>query len=86
MDYFIVVVTTLAGLAFHAWLFVRFRRWADRDLALSMAGNDAGKRTWMLERLAEARAQRVPRRQLPAWLEQRAGEYPSAERSMGETN
>ena len=35
MDYFIITVVTLAGLIFHAWLFVRFRRWADRDLAFT---------------------------------------------------
>jgi len=27
MDYFIIVVTTVAGLAFHAWLIIRIRRW-----------------------------------------------------------
>ena len=36
MDYFIVVVTTVAGLYFHGWLYVRMRRWMDRDLALSL--------------------------------------------------
>lgn len=48
MDYFIITVITLAGLVFHAWLFVRFRRWADRDLAISLAGNDPKKREWAL--------------------------------------
>lgn len=56
MDYFIIVVTTLAGLIFHAWLIVRFRRWADRDLALSKAGSDPQKRAWMLEQLARRRS------------------------------
>lgn len=55
MDYFIITVVTLAGLVFHAWLFVRFRRWADRDLALSLAGNDPKKREWALQRLAAAK-------------------------------
>jgi len=78
MDYFIIATTTLAGLAFHAWLIVRFRRWADRDLALSIAGNDPQRRSWMLERLAEAKAQKVRRRELQAWLEQAAQRYPGA--------
>ncbi|MBA1234923.1 hypothetical protein ACYCGP_02765 [Stutzerimonas nitrititolerans] len=68
MDYFIIAVTTLAGLAFHGWLFVRFRRWADRDLALSLAGNDPQKRAWALERLAQAKAEGVRRKELESWL------------------
>lgn len=75
MDYFIIAVTTLAGLAFHAWLFVRFRRWADRDLALSLAGNDPEKRTWILERLQQAKAKKVARRNLPTWLEREMEQY-----------
>ncbi len=75
MDYFIVVATTLAGLYFHWWLYVRIRRWMDRDLALSFAGTDPGKRAYMLERLDEARAQRISRRDLPDWLAQRAHAY-----------
>jgi len=67
MDYFIIAVTTLAGLAFHGWLFVRFRRWADRDLALSLAGNDPQKRAWALERLAQAKAEGVRRKELESW-------------------
>ena len=37
MDYFIIFVTTVAGLYFHWWLYVRIKRWMDRDLALSLA-------------------------------------------------
>ncbi|MEK1840225.1 MAG: hypothetical protein AAAB17_01915, partial [Pseudomonas sp.] len=44
MDYFIIVVTTVAGLYFHWWLYVRIKRWMDRDLALSLAGKDEQKR------------------------------------------
>ncbi|AJE15917.1 hypothetical protein [Stutzerimonas balearica] len=76
MDYFIIAITTIAGLAFHAWLFVRFRRWADRDLALSIAGSDPDRRSWMLDRLADAKAQKVRRGDLQAWLERKALEYP----------
>lgn len=77
MDYFIIVVTTLAGLLFHAWLFVRFRRWADRDLALSFAGKDPAKRDWMLARLEEARQRKVRRRDLHAWLQRAEREFPA---------
>jgi hypothetical protein len=76
MDYFIIAITTIAGLAFHAWLFFRFRRWADRDLALSIAGSDPDRRSWMLDRLADAKAQKVRRGDLQAWLERKALEYP----------
>lgn len=76
MDYFIIVVTTLAGLIFHAWLIVRFRRWADRDLALSKAGADPQKREWMLGQLAEAKAKKVKRKDLDDWLERALQDYP----------
>ena len=55
MDYFIVAITTIAGLYFHWWLYVRIRRWMERDLALSMAAGDPAMQDYMLERLAEAR-------------------------------
>lgn len=75
MDYFIIFIATASGLYFHWWLMVRIRRWADRDLALSMAGDDAAKRAYMLERLEQAKQRKVPRKQLQAWLESAAGEY-----------
>ncbi|MGF6089510.1 hypothetical protein [Pseudomonas sp. 18173] len=76
MDYFIIVVTTVAGLYFHWWLYVRIKRWMDRDLALSLAGKDEQKKAFMLERLASARAQKIRRRDLPKWLEAAAASYP----------
>ncbi|MNJ57031.1 hypothetical protein D3C77_526060 [compost metagenome] len=75
MDYFIVVVTTAAGLYFHWWLYVRMRRWMDRDLALSMAGADLGKREYMLQRLEQARVEKVKRKDLAGWLEREAAGY-----------
>jgi len=75
MDYFIIVVTTAAGLYFHWWLFRRIRQWSDRDLALSLAEGDAGKRQYMLEQLARARSEGVRRRDLPNWLERAAAQY-----------
>ena len=75
MDYFIIAVTTLAGLVFHAWLFVRFRRWADRDLALSLAGNDPDRRAWILERLEAAKAANVKRKDLEDWLARELENY-----------
>ncbi len=75
MDYFIITVVTLAGLVFHAWLFVRFRRWADRDLALSLAGSDPKKREWTLQRLAAAKDAGVKRKDLQVWLEREMERY-----------
>lgn len=75
MDYFIIASLTCAGLYFHWWLYVRIKRWADRDLALSMAGKDAAKKNYMLQRLAEAQAGKVKRRELHAWLERAAADY-----------
>ncbi|QNH02732.1 hypothetical protein [Pseudomonas sediminis] len=76
MDYFIIVVTTTAGLYFHWWLFRRIRQWSDRDLALSLADGDERKRQYMLEQLVRARREGIKRRDLPAWLEQAAMHYP----------
>ncbi|WP_457787719.1 hypothetical protein [Pseudomonas sp. PL-6] len=75
MDYFIIVVTTAAGLYFHWWLYRRIRRWSDRDLALSLAAGDAPMRQYMLEQLARAQREGVRRRELPAWLERAAAQY-----------
>lgn len=75
MDYFIVVVTTVAGLYFHGWLYVRMRRWMDRDLALSLAGQDPAKRAFMLQLLERARAEKVKRKALAAWLEREAAAF-----------
>ena len=76
MDYFIIVVTTVAGLYFHWWLYVRIKRWMDRDLALSLAGKDERKRAFMLQQLANAQMQKIKRRDLPQWLEAAAAGYP----------
>ena len=76
MDYFIIVATTVAGLYFHGWLYVRIKRWMDRDLALALAGKDERKQAFMLERLASAQAQKIRRRDLPQWLEAAAAGYP----------
>ncbi|WP_343574225.1 MULTISPECIES: hypothetical protein [Pseudomonas] len=78
MDYFIIVVTTAAGLYFHWWIYWRIRRWMDRDLALSLAGDDPAKRSYLLERLEEAKRQRIKRRDLPQWLQQAADDYRAA--------
>jgi hypothetical protein len=75
MDYFIVVSTTVAGLYFHWWLYVRIKRWMDRDLALSLAGESAEKRDYMLKCLTEAQAKKIKRSDLPAWLKQAAAQY-----------
>ena len=78
MDYFIIAFLTFTAIYFHWWLFVRFKRWGDRDLALSLAGSDAAKRAYMLKRLDEAKASKVPGKQLQAWLEQAASEFVAA--------
>ncbi|QVM92580.1 hypothetical protein JYG34_05980 [Pseudomonas entomophila] len=75
MDYFIVVIVTATGLYFHWWLYVRMRRWMDRDLALSLAGEDPGKREYMLGLLERARAEKVSRKELAAWLERESVGY-----------
>lgn len=75
MDYFIIVATTAAGLYFHWWLYRRIKRWVDRDLALSLAGDDQHKRIFMLQQLDRAKAEKVKRRDLPQWLQDAARQY-----------
>ncbi|MDH7453173.1 hypothetical protein QF205_08855 [Luteimonas composti] len=75
MDVAIVAVVSGLALALHLVLFLLIRRWMDRDLALSFAGEDAGMRAYMLDSLATARRERVGRRALPDWLRARAEAY-----------
>ena len=74
-DIAIVAVVCALAIALHVVLFVLFRRWMDRDLALSFAGEDPGKRDYMLRRLQQAKDEGVKRRELPAWLARAAGDY-----------
>ena len=78
MDYFIIAAVSFSGLYFHWWLFVRIRRWTDRDLALSMAGEDPARRDYMLACLNDAKRQKVRRRDLEAWLQAAADRYDPA--------
>ena len=75
MGYFIVAITTVVVIALHVGLYWKIRRWMDRDLALSLAGEDVSKQSHMLVKLEEARRTGVKRRDLPAWLQQAAAEY-----------
>ncbi len=79
-DLLIVAAVTVPALALHVLLYVLIRRWMDRDLALSLAGDDPARRDWMLGQLAQARNAGVRRRDLPAWLERIAAEAPPAGR------
>ena len=46
-----------------------------KDLALSLAGSDPARRTWILERLAAAKAAKVKRKDLQDWLERELESY-----------
>lgn len=78
MDYFIIAVLTFTAIYFHWWLYLRFKRWGDRDLALSMAGDDQAKKAYMLECLAEAKTRKLKGAALQTCLEQAATNYPAA--------
>ena len=75
MDYFIIAVLTFTAIYFHWWLYVRFKRWGDRDLALSMAGTDTAKKAYMLEQLAQAQGKKLKGAELQACLERAAADY-----------
>ena len=74
-DIAIVALASALAIALHVVLFVLFRRWMDRDLALSFATDDPGFRAYMLQRLQQAMDEGVKRRELPAWLARAAGDY-----------
>ncbi|WP_205340338.1 hypothetical protein [Denitrificimonas caeni] len=75
MDYFIVAVATLSGLYFHWWIYVRIKRWINRDLALSMAVGDPQKQAYMLNKLNEAATLKVKKAELHKWLQSAADQY-----------
>ena len=81
-DIAIVAVVSALAIALHVVLFIVFRRWMDRDLALSFAGDDAGKRGHMLECLRRAKREGIRRRELPRWLGREASAYRGQDGAM----
>ena len=75
LDYVIVAVVSALAIAMHVVLYMLIRRWMDRDLALSFAGEDGPKREYKLQRLAQAGREGVRRRDLPDWLQRQAERY-----------
>lgn len=74
-DIAIVALVSVPAIALHVALFVLFRRWMDRDLALSFAGEDEAKRDYMRACLERAKREGVRRRDLPDWLQRQAERY-----------
>ena len=72
IDLAIVAVVSALAIALHVALFVLFRRWMDRDLALSLAGDDPAKRSYLLQRLRHAKREGIMRKALAAWLQREA--------------
>ena len=75
LDYVIVAVVSVLAIASHVVLYVLIRRWMDRDLALSFAGEDEAKRDYMRACLERAKREGVRRRDLPDWLQRQAERY-----------
>ena len=75
IDHLIIAAVTVPAIALHLWLYLAIRRWMDRDLALSLAGEDESRRGYMLQRLAQAKREGVRRRDLPDWLQRQADAY-----------
>ena len=75
LDYVIVAVVSALAIAMHVVLYVLIRRWMDRDLALSFAGEDEAKRDYMRACLERAKREGVRRRDLPDWLQRQADAY-----------
>ncbi len=75
MSIAIIVVVSVSGFYFHWWLYVRIKRWVNRDLALSMATADPDMRQYMLDKLLEAERLKIAKKDLPGWLRAAAGAY-----------
>ncbi|WP_101496978.1 hypothetical protein [Thiopseudomonas denitrificans] len=75
MSIAIIVVVSVSGFYFHWWLYVRIKRWVNRDLALSMATADPDMRQYMLDKLLEAERLKIAKKDLPDWLRAAAGAY-----------
>ena len=75
LDYVIVAVVSALAIAMHVVLYVLIRRWMDRDLALSFAGEDEAKRDYIRACLERAKREGVRRRDLPDWLQRQAERY-----------
>lgn len=75
MDYFIIFITTAAGLYFHYWLYRRIRLWTQRDLALSMAADNPQMRPFILEQLQQAQQRKLRGAALENFLRQAAASY-----------
>ena len=71
----IVAVVSALAIAMHVVLYMLIRRWMDRDLALSFAGEDEAKRDYMRACLERAKREGVRRRDLPDWLQRQAERY-----------
>lgn len=71
----IIVVVSVSGFYFHWWLYVRIKRWINRDLALSMADDSKAMQDYMLERLLEAEKRKVAKKDLHDWLQVAAENY-----------
>jgi len=74
-DIAIMAIVSITGFYFHWWLYVRIKRWINHDLALSLAGDDAGKRAYMLEQLELANKNKVKKAELADWLKAAAERY-----------
>ncbi|MCJ8170108.1 hypothetical protein [Atopomonas sediminilitoris] len=75
LDYFIIAITTAAGLYFHWWLYVRIQRWIARDTVKALAAGDPEKLTFLEQQLADAQQQGLRGKHLHARLEQAATRY-----------
>lgn len=75
LDIAIVAIVSALAIALHVVLFVLIRRWMDRDLALSFAGDDPAKREHMLACLQRAKREGIKRRGLPEWLARESSRY-----------
>lgn len=73
----IIAVVSVSGFYFHWWLYVRIKRWVNRDYALSLAADCKQKQAYMLSKLQEAEQLKIPKKQLHDWLQQAASAYPA---------
>lgn len=75
LEYFIIIVTTAAGLYFHWWLYARIQRWITRDTVRALAAGDADKLAFLEQQLSAAQQQGLRGKRLHSHLQDIATHY-----------
>jgi len=72
---FIIVVSTVLAIVFKVVIFKKIRNWMDQDLINGLAGENADKKAYLLDKLATMKAEGVARKHYQAQLTEFADQF-----------